>query len=58
MRRIDGFCGAAKVLENPFNDGWCLNAGDDTQVPAALPAGLDVDGEHPPERLAGANTPW
>jgi len=42
---------AAKVLENPFNDGWCLNAGDDTQAPAALLAGLDVNGEHPLEAL-------
>jgi hypothetical protein len=36
-----------EVLENPFNACWCLNADDDSQVPAALPAGLDVDGEHP-----------
>jgi len=43
MRRIDGLGITAEVLENPFNDGRCPNAGDDTQVPAALLAGLDVD---------------
>ena len=51
MRRIDGLGITAEVLENPFNDCWCLNAGDDTQVPAALPAGLDIDSEYPPEAL-------
>ena len=51
MRRIDAPGITAEVLENPFNDGWCLNAGDDTQVPAALLAGLDVNGEHPLEAL-------
>jgi hypothetical protein len=40
MRRIDGLGITAEVLENPFNDCWCLNAGDDTQGPTALPAGL------------------
>jgi hypothetical protein len=43
MRRIDGFCGAAKVLENPFNDRRRLDAGEDAQPTAALPAGLDID---------------
>jgi hypothetical protein len=51
MCRIDGPGITAKVLENPFNDDWCLNAGDDTQVPTALLAGLDVNGEHPLEAL-------
>jgi hypothetical protein len=68
MRRIDGLGITAEVLENPFNDCWRLNAGDDvqdalvprsvwmresgdTQVPAALPAGLHVNGEHPLEAL-------
>ena len=36
MRRIDGPGITADVLENPFNDGWCLDAGDDTQAAAAL----------------------
>ena len=51
MRRIDGLGITAEVLENPFNDCWRLDAGDDTQVPAALPADLDVNGEHPLETL-------
>lgn len=45
MRRIDGPGITAEVPENPVNDCWCLNADDDTQVPVALPAGLDVSGE-------------
>jgi hypothetical protein len=43
MRRIDGPGITAEVLENPFNDRRRLNAGDDAQVPAALPAGLDSE---------------
>jgi hypothetical protein len=51
MRRIDGPGITAEVLENPFNDRRCLDAGDDTQPAAALSAGLDIDREHPPEAL-------
>jgi len=51
MCRIDGPGITAKVLENPFNDGRRLDAGDDTQAAAAFPAGLDIDSEHPPEAL-------
>jgi hypothetical protein len=36
MRRIDGFCVAAKVLENLFNDRRRLYAGNDTQAAAAF----------------------
>jgi hypothetical protein len=57
MRRIDGYCGAAKVLENPIDDGWCLNAGDDMQVPAVLPAGRNINSEHPPEALCPSHCP-
>jgi hypothetical protein len=51
MRRIDGFCGVAQVLENPLDDCGFLDAGDHPQLPAALPAGLNVDGEYPLEAL-------
>ena len=47
MRRIDRHGLPAKVFENPLDDGGFLDAGDHPQLPAALPAGLDVDGEHP-----------
>lgn len=36
----------AEVPEDPFNERRLLDAGDDAQPAAALPAGLDVDGEH------------
>ena len=51
MRRIDAPGITAKVLENPLDDCRFLNADDDTQVPAARLAGLDIDSEHPPEAL-------
>ena len=51
MRRIDAAGITAEVLENPLDDCGLLNAGDDTQVPTALPAGLNVDGEYPLEAL-------
>lgn len=45
MRRIDGFRRMAEMLQNP------LDAGDDAQVPTALPAGLDINGEYSLEAL-------
>jgi len=51
MRRIDGLSIMAEVLENPLDDGGFLNAGDHPELPAALPAGLNVDGEYPLEAL-------
>jgi len=45
MRRVDGGGVAAEVLENPRDDRWRLDAGDDPQAAAALPTGLDVDGK-------------
>ena len=51
MCRIDAPGIAAKVLENPFNDRRRLDAGNDTQATAALPAGLDIDSEHPLQAL-------
>jgi hypothetical protein len=51
MRRIDGPGITAEVLENPFNDRWRLDAGDDAQPAAALAAGLDINREHPLEAL-------
>ena len=47
MGRNNRLSVATQVRENPFNDSWRLDAGDDAQLPAALPAGLDIDGEHP-----------
>jgi hypothetical protein len=41
MRRIDGLRGMAEMFQNPLDDGGLLYAGDDTQLPNALPAGLD-----------------
>jgi hypothetical protein len=40
---IKGLGVAAKVPEYPVNSRGRLDAGDDTQPAAALPAGLDVD---------------
>lgn len=40
MRRIDGHCVPANVLENPLNRCWLLDAGDHTKAAAAAPAGL------------------
>jgi len=57
MRGIDGLGVATEVLEDPFNDGWRLDAGDDPEPAAALPAGLDVDGEHPLEALRPGEAP-
>lgn len=45
MRRIEGLGVTAKVLENLVNDRRRLDAGIDAQPAAALPAGLDVDGD-------------
>ena len=50
-RRIDALGITAEMLENPFDDCQCPDAGDDTQVPAALPAGFDVDGKYALEAL-------
>ena len=57
MRGIDRLGVTAEVLENPFNDRGRLDAGNDPQTAAALPAGLDVDGEHPPEALRPVHRP-
>jgi hypothetical protein len=51
MCRIDGPGITAKVLENPIDDRRRLDAGDDAQPTAALPAGLDVNGKDALEAL-------
>ena len=51
MCRIDGLHSMAEMVQNPLDDCGLLDAGDDAQVSTALPAGLDVDGEHPLEAL-------
>ena len=57
MRRIDRHGLPAKVLENPLNDRRLLDAGNDAQPTAALPAGLDVDGEYALEALGPGHPP-
>ena len=47
MCRIDGLRSMAEMFQNPLNHCGLLDAGDDTQVPTALPAGLDINREHP-----------
>lgn len=41
----------AEGLEHPFNDCRLLDAGDDPQPAAAVPAGLDIDGKNASEAL-------
>ena len=45
MGRIDGFRSVAEVRQYPFDDGRIFDARDHIELPAAAPAGLDVDGE-------------
>jgi hypothetical protein len=49
--RIDGAGGTAEVPEDQLNERRWFDAGDDAQPAAALPAGLDVDGERALEAL-------
>ena len=51
MCRIDGLHRMAEMVQNPLDDFGLLNAGDHPQSPAALSAGLNVDGEYPLEAL-------
>jgi len=57
MRRIDGLGVPAEVRENPLDRCGLLDAGDDPQPAAAVPAGLDVDGEYPLEALRPCQGP-
>jgi hypothetical protein len=57
VRRIDRLGVAAEVLENPLDRGWFLDTGDYPKLPAAAPAGLDVDGKHTLEALRPAQHP-
>jgi len=57
MRRIGGLGVPAEVLENPLDHRLILNAGDHAQPPAAAPASLDLDGEHPLEALRPCQGP-
>jgi hypothetical protein len=41
----------AEMAQNALDDGGFLDAGDHPQRPAALPAGLDINGEYPLEAL-------
>ena len=51
MRRIGGLRSVTEMVQNPLDDCGLLNAGDHPQLPAALSAGLNVDGEYPLEAL-------
>jgi hypothetical protein len=51
VRRIDGLRSVAEMVQNPLDDCGFLDAGDHPQLPAALSAGLNVDGEYPLEAL-------
>ena len=51
MCRIDRLAVAAEVLENPLNRCLLLDARDHPELPAAAPAGLDVDGNDTFEAL-------
>ena len=57
MRRIDGLGVPAEVRENPLDRCGLLDAGDDPQPAAAVPAGPDVDGEYPLEALRPCQGP-
>lgn len=57
MRGIDGPGITAEVRENADDDRRRLDSGDDAQAATALPAGLDVDGKHPPEALRRGHCP-
>jgi hypothetical protein len=57
VRRIDGLGVAAEVLESPFDGRRRLDAGDDAQPAAVVPAGLDVDGEDTLEALRPRQRP-
>ena len=43
MGRIGRLTVAAEGLENPFDDRWILDAGNDLELPATTTAHLDVD---------------
>ena len=51
MCRIDRLRSMTEMFKNPLDDCGLLNAGDHPQLPAALSAGLDINGEHPLEAL-------
>src|SRR5690606_41301905 len=57
LRRLDGPGVPAEVRENPLDRCGLLDAGDDPQPAAAVPAGLDVDGEYPLEALRPCQGP-
>jgi len=45
MRRINGLRSVAEMVQNPLDDCGFLDAGGHPQRPAALPAGLDINGD-------------
>ena len=55
--RIDGAGRTAEVPEDSFNERRLLDAGDDAQPAAALPEGLEVDGEDALEPLRPGEGP-
>jgi len=57
ISRIGRLAVAAEVLEYPFNERGFLGAGDHLELPAAAPAGLDVDGKDTLEPLCPSQGP-
>jgi hypothetical protein len=57
MRRINGLRSVAEMVQNPLDDCGFLDTGDHPQRPAALPAGLDINGEYALEALCPAHRP-
>jgi hypothetical protein len=54
MGRVGRLAVAVEVLENPFDDGWILDAGNDLELPATATAHLDVDRKDTLEALRPA----
>ena len=57
VSRIERLGIEAQVPENPLDHGRLLDARDHLELPAAAPADLDVDGEHPLQALCPGQRP-
>ena len=57
MRRINRLTVATEVDENPLDHRRFLDAGNDAQASTAVPAGLNVNSEHPLEALGPGQGP-
>jgi hypothetical protein len=57
VSRIDRLGIVTQVLKNPLDHGRLLDARDHPQLPAAAPAGLDIDGKDTLEALRPSEGP-